>query len=59
MKSASLNFHNSALTALIEDYHKTLSLLDFVNWQQLGFRQKWVVLILVKIKHFIVLIGLE
>ena len=29
MKSASLNFHDSASTALIDDYHKTL--LDIFN----------------------------
>ena len=28
-KSASLNFHNSPSTALIDDYHKTL--LDIIN----------------------------
>ena len=53
MKSASLNFHDSASTALI-DHHKTL--LDIINCQKSGFRQKSVVLILVKIKQFIVLI---
>ena len=50
MKSASLNFHDSASTALIDNYHKTL--LD----QKSGFRRKSVVLTLVKIKQFIVLI---
>ena len=54
MKSASLNFHDSASTALIDDYHKTL--LDIINCQKSGFRRKSVVLILVKIKQFIVLI---
>ena len=29
MKSASLNFHDSPSTALIDDYHKTL--LDIIN----------------------------
>ena len=29
-KLASLNFHDSASTALIDDYHKTL--LDIINW---------------------------
>ena len=53
MKLASLNFHDSASTALIEDYYKTL--LD-INCQKSGFRRKSVVLILVKIKQFIVLI---
>ena len=52
MKSASLNFHNSASTALIGDYHKML--LDIINCQKLGLRWKSVVLILVKIKQFIV-----
>ena len=54
MKSASLNFQDSASTALIDDYHKTL--LDIINCQKSGFRQKSVVLILVKIEQFIVLI---
>ena len=54
MKSASLNVHDSASTALIDDYHKTL--LDIINCQKSGFRRKSVVLILVKIKQFIVLI---
>ena len=54
MKSASLNFHDSASTALIHDYHKTL--LDIINRQKLEFRRKSVLLILVKIKQFIVLI---
>ena len=54
MKSASLNFHDSASTALIAYYHKTL--LDIINCQKSGFRRKSVVLILVKIKQFIVLI---
>ena len=36
MKSASLNFHNSASTALIHDYHKTL--LDIINCQKSEFR---------------------
>ena len=53
MKLASLNFHDSA-TALIDDHHKTL--LDIINCQESGFRRKSVVLILVKIKQFIVLI---
>ena len=54
MKSASLNFHDSASTALIDNYHKTL--LDTINCQKSGFRRKSVVLILVKNKQFIVLI---
>ena len=41
LKSASSNFHNSASTALIDDYHKTL--LDIINCQKLGFRWKSVV----------------
>ena len=45
MKSASLNFHDSATV-----------LLDIINCQESGFRRKSVVLILVKIKQFIVLI---
>ena len=53
MKSASLNCHESASTALIDDYHKTL--LDIINCQKSGFRRKSVVLILVEIKQFIVL----
>ena len=48
MISASLNFHDSASTVLIDDFHKTL--LDIFN------RQKSAVLILVKINQFIVLI---
>ena len=48
------NFHDSASTALIDDYHKTL--LDIINCQKSGFRPKSVVLILIKIKQFIVLI---
>ena len=39
MKSASLNFHVSASTALIHDYHKTL--LDIINCQKLEFRSDW------------------
>ena len=31
MKSASLNFHDSASTAMIQDYHKAL--LDIINCQ--------------------------
>ena len=54
MKLASLNFHDSASTALIDDYHKTL--LDIINCQESEFRRKSVVLILVKIEQFIVLI---
>ena len=54
MKLASLNFHDSASTASIDDYHKTL--LDIINCQKSGFRRKSVLLILVKIKQFIVLI---
>ena len=54
MKSAGLNFHDSASTALIDDYHKTL--MDIINCQKSEFRRKSVVLILVKIKQFIVLI---
>ena len=38
MKSASLNFHDSASTALIDDYHKTL--LDIINGQKSEFRRK-------------------
>ena len=52
MISASLNSHDSASTALIDDHHKTL--LDIINCQKSGFRRKSVVLILVK--QFIVLI---
>ena len=52
MKSASLNFHDSASTALTDDYHKML--LDIINCQKSGFRRKSVILILVKIKQFIV-----
>ena len=37
MKSASLNFHNSASTALIHDYHKALS-TDIINCQKSEFR---------------------
>ena len=55
MKLASLNFHNAASTVLIDDYHKML--LYIINCQKLGFRRKSVVLILVKIKQFIVLIN--
>ena len=33
MKLASLNFHDSASTALIDDYHKTL--LDMVRYYKL------------------------
>ena len=54
MKSASLNFHDSATTALIDDYHKKL--LDIIYCQKSGFRRKSVVLLLVKVKLFIVLI---
>ena len=36
MKSASLNFHNSASTALKHDYHKAL--LDIINCQKSEFR---------------------
>ena len=54
MKLASLNFHDSASTALIDDYYKML--LDIINYQKSEFRRKSVVLILVKIKQFIVLI---
>ena len=53
LKLASLNFDDSA-TALIDDHPKTL--LDIINCQESGFRRKSVVLILVKIKQFIVLI---
>ena len=53
-KPSSLNFHDSASTALIDDYHKTL--LDIINCQKSGFRRNSMVLILVKIKQFIVLI---
>ena len=56
MKSASLNFHDSASTALIDDYHKTLLDIIIINCQKSEFRRKSVVLILVKIKQFIVLI---
>ena len=41
MKSASLNFHDSASTALIDDYHKTL--LDIINCQKSKFRWKSVI----------------
>ena len=54
MKSASLNFHDRASTALIHDYLKTLP--DIINCQKSDFIRKSVVLILVKIKQFIVLI---
>ena len=54
MKSASFNFHNSASTALLDDYNKML--LDTIKCKKLGFRQKSVLLILVKIEQFIVLI---
>ena len=54
MISASLNFHETASTALIHDYLKTL--LDIIDGQKSEFRRKSVVLILVKIKQFIVLI---
>ena len=53
MKSASLNFHDSAL---IDDYHKTLLDIITCNCQKSGFRRKSVVLMLVKIKQFTVLI---
>ena len=32
IKSASLNFHDSAFSALIDDYHKTLP--DIINCQK-------------------------
>ena len=35
MKSASLNFHDLAATALIDDHHKMP--LDFINCQKSGF----------------------
>ena len=35
MKFSSLNFHDSAATALIDDHHKTP--LDIINGQKLGF----------------------
>ena len=41
MKSASLNFHDSSSTALIDDYHKTL--LDIINSQKPEFRRKSVI----------------
>ena len=41
MKSASLNFHDSASTALIDVYHKTL--LDIINCQKSEFRRKSVI----------------
>ena len=53
MKSASLNFHDSASTALIDEYDKTL--LDIINCQKSRFRRKSVVLILVIIKQFIMI----
>ena len=53
IKSASLNFQDSASTALIDDYDKTL--LDINDYQKSGFRRKSVVLILVKIKQFIMI----
>ena len=53
MKSASLNFYDSASTALIDDYDKTL--LDIMNCQKSGFRRKSVVLIFIKIKQFIMI----
>ena len=46
MKSASLNFHDSGSTALIDDYHKTL--LDIINCQKSGFRRKSVEFALVQ-----------
>ena len=36
MKSASLSFHDSASTALLHDYHKTL--LDIINCQKSEFK---------------------
>ena len=50
VKTASLNFYDSASTLLIDDYHKML--LDIINCQNSGFRQKSLVLILVKIKQY-------
>ena len=47
----SLNFHDSASIALIDDYDKTL--LDIMDCQKSGFRRKSVVLILVKINKTI------
>ena len=41
MESASLNFHDSASTALIDDYQKTL--LDINKHQKSRFRRKSVV----------------
>ena len=54
MKSVSLNLPDSASTALIDDYNKTL--LDIVDGQKSGFRRKSVRLILVNVKQFIALI---
>ena len=54
MKSVSLNLPDSASTALIDDYHKTL--LDIIDGQKSGFRRKSVRLILVNVKQFITLI---
>ena len=53
MKSASVNFHDSASTALIDHYDKTL--LDIIDCQKSGFTRKSVVLMLVKIKQFIMI----
>ena len=60
MKSSSLNFHDSASTALIDDYYKTLQ--DVINCQQApavkhqdSEGNRWYK-ILVKIKQFVVLI---
>ena len=41
MESASLNFHDSASTALIDDYQKTL--LDINKYQKSRLRRKSVV----------------
>ena len=60
MKSSSLNFHDSASTALIDDYYKTLQ--DVINCQQApavkhrdSDGNRWYK-ILVKIEQFVVLI---
>ena len=53
IKSEGENFHDSASTALIDDYDKTL--LDIIDCQKSGFTRKSVVLMLVKIKQFIMI----
>ena len=41
MKSASLNFHDSASTALIDDHHKTL--LDIINCPKSGYSLRFII----------------